>query len=195
MSSLANMMLEMMGNGGLQQLSSQLGADEESTQKAVGAALPLLLSALGKNATSPDGAQALLNALQKDHDGSALNDVAGLLSQGATSEEGAAILRHVLGDKRGIVEQGLAATTGLETDRTGQLLNMLAPLVLGGLGKTQREQGLDAAGIASLLSGEREAAQSQLGGLAQLLDMDGDGDVMDDVVNLGSRLLGGFFGR
>lgn len=195
MSSLANMMMEMVGNEALQQLSSQLGADEESTGKAVGTALPLLLSALGKNASSPDGAEALVNALQKDHDGSALNDVAGLLSNPAARDDGAAILKHVLGGKRGVVEQGLAAASGMDTNSTSQLLNMLAPLVLEGLGKTQREQGLDAAGIANLLGGEREQAQSQLGGLAQLLDLDGDGDITDDVVSLGTRLLGGLFGR
>src|SRR5690625_2989998 len=62
----------------MQQISSRLGIDEQQTSQAVGAALPLLMGALGKNASQPQGAQALLGALQKDHAGGGCN-IAGLL--------------------------------------------------------------------------------------------------------------------
>ncbi len=192
---LASMVIGMLGSGELNQLSSQLGADSASTQKAVSAAVPLLLSALGKNASSPQGAEALLGALSRDHDGSILDNVGAMLGSGALGKDGAAILGHVLGGKQGTVAAGLGKTTGLTADTSGQLLAMLAPLVMGSLGKTQRQSGLDAAGLASMLGGQREQAKAGLGGLSSLLDMDGDGDITDDVVSLGSKLLGGLFGR
>jgi len=68
---------------------------------------------------------------------------------------------------------------------------MLAPLVMGNLGKTQRQTGLDAEGLASMRSGQRKQANAGLGGLAGLLDM--DGDITDDVMKLGPKLLGGLF--
>ena len=186
--------MQMLGDQGMRQISQQLGADERNTQKAVTAALPMLISALGKNAASPEGAEALARALEKDHDGRVLENVTQVLGDRAVQEDGQAILRHVLGEKQGLVAKGLGSSTGLDAGSAGQLLAMLAPLVMGGLGKTQREKGLDARGIAQLLGQERRQADSQLGGLAKLLDMDGDGDITDDILNLGSKLLGGLFG-
>jgi hypothetical protein len=180
----------------VQQLSSQLGADPVSTQKAVSAALPLLLGALGRNAAQPEGAAALTNALQRDHDGSVLNDVTGFLAAGGNTQAGNGILRHVLGEKQGIIEQTLSQNTGLTASSTGQLLAMLAPLVMGAVGQTQQQQGLNAGGLANLLGGEQQQADSMLGGLAtQLLDQNNDGSIVDDVMQMGSNLLGGLFGR
>ena len=154
----------------------------------------MLLSALGKNAASPQGAQALLGALSRDHDGSVLDNLGSLLGSGALGKEGTAILGHVLGNKQGAVAAGIGQASGLTADTSGQLLAMLAPLVMGSLGKTQRQGGLDAEGLASMLGGQRKQANAGLGGLAGLLDMDGDGDMTNDVMKLGSKLLGGLFG-
>lgn len=193
MSDLAGMVIGMLGSGELSQLSSQLGTDQASTQKAVGAAVPMLLSALGKNAASPQGAEALLGALSRDHDGSVLENVGAALGSGALGKDGSAILGHVLGNKQDAVAAGIGQASGLTADTSGQLLAMLAPLVMGSLGKTQRQSGLDAEGLAAMLGGQRKQANAGLGGLAGLLDMDGDGDITDDVMKVGSKLLGGLF--
>ena len=70
------------------------------------------------------------------------------------------------------------------------------PLVMGAVGQTQQQQGLNAGGLANLLGGEQQQADSMLGGLAtQLLDQNNDGSIVDDVMKMGSNLLGGLFGR
>lgn len=194
-SSLAGSLLEMLGGDTLNQLGAQLGADPATTQKAVGAALPLLLGALGNNASSTDGAAALFGALSNKHDGSVLNDLSGFISKGGDIQDGKGILRHTLGSKQSGIEQALSQATGLGADSTGNLLAMLAPVVMGALGQKTRSEGLDIGGLAQLLMGEKQQATSQLGGLSSLLDMDGDGSIIDDVVNLGSKLLGGLFGK
>jgi len=195
MGSLLNTLTQQLGGDALQQISSQLGTDPASTQTAVGAALPLLLGALGRNTASPDGAAALSTALQQ-HDGSVLNDLSGFLSAGGDTQTGNAILGHVLGGKQDAVANGLSQVSGLNAGSSSQLLAMLAPVVMGALGKTQQEQGLNAGGLANLLSGEQGHADSMLGGLAsQLLDANHDGSIVDDVVAMGSKLLGGLFGR
>lgn len=196
MASLLGTLTQQLSGQTVDQLSTQLGTDPASTQKAVGAALPLLLGALGRNTAQPEGAAALVHALERDHDGSVLNDVPGFLAAGGNPQAGQGILRHVLGEKQGLVEQTLSQSTGLSASSTSQLLTMLAPLVLGAIGQTQRTQGLNAGGLATLLGGERQQADSMLGGLAtQLLDQNNDGSVVDDVLNMGSKLLGGLFGR
>ena len=72
-----------------------------------------------------------------------------------------------------------------------QLLALLAPIVLGALGKAQRKESLDATGVASILTQNKQQAASATPGLTQLLDFDGDGDVTEEMVDLGTKLLGG----
>jgi hypothetical protein len=192
-------MSQLDSGGGVDAIGKQLGVDSGQASRAVAGALPALVAGLGKNSAEPAGAAALLGALQKDHDGGIMDDVAGFLGQGAGGGAGAGILRHVLGGRQGAVEKAVGGMSGLDAGKAGQVLTMLAPLVMGLLGKTQREQGLDAGGVASLLAGERKAAEQKApeaaGMLGRLLDSDGDGDVMDDVAKIGGGLLGGLFGK
>ena len=195
MSSLLEALAGQLDEQTVKQISSQLGADEQSTQQAIGAALPMLVGALDRNASTSEGAQSLTDALMRDHDGGILDDVAGSLSSAETLQDGNAILGHVLGSKRGNVEQGVSMVSGLDENSTSQLMSMMAPLILGALGQMQRQGNLDADGIAGLLHSERQETESSLSGIAQLLDMDRDGDATDDVIKLGASLLGGLFGR
>jgi hypothetical protein len=178
----------------LTQLSSRLGTDEGNTSKAIAAAVPLLLGALARNASQSDGAQQLHQALQRDHDGSALDNSAAVADD-ARLRDGDAILGHVLGDRRAIAEQGISRASGLDLSKVGPLLAMLAPLVMGALGRTRAERDLDPDGLGRVLGEERDGlgarAPGVLGAVGRLLDRDNDGSVLDDV----GGLLGGLFGR
>jgi hypothetical protein len=176
-------------------ISEQLGVDENKTQQAITMALPLLIGALNRNASTTDGAQALTGALQRDHGGSILEDLLGNLSKKETLEDGSAILGHIFGDKRGGFEQNISRTSGLDSETTVQLLSMLAPVVLGVLGQIQHKQSMEPQGVASLLQNERKSAESAVPGIAKFLDMDGDGDITEDVVSLGANLLSSFLSK
>lgn len=198
MSSILEMLGQQLSGGTVDQISQRLGTDASSTQNAIAAALPTLLSALGRNAASPQGASSLASALDRDHDGSVLDDLAGFLGSGGTGP-GDGILSHALGARRSRVEHGLAATSGLDTGKVGQLLAMLAPLVMGALGRMKREQGLDAGALAGQLQHEQEAVARQapgsMGLVGQLLDADGDGDVDgSDIAQRGLGMLGKMLG-
>jgi hypothetical protein len=195
MSDLLNLLAGQLGQQTVQQISSQLGADQGATEQAISAALPMLISALGRNVESPAGAQALTQALERDHDGSILENLGPMLAQPSTLEDGNAILGHVLGAKRSNVETGISRTTGLDQGSTAQLLMLLAPVVLGALGKQQHQQGLDADGVAGLLKQERQQTESSLGGFTRLLDLDGDGEISDDLINLGAKFLGSWLSK
>lgn len=105
---------------------------------------------------------------------------------------------HILGGKQNSVESGLSQVSGLDSQSITKLLSILAPIVMGMLGRAQRQQGLDAGGLSEMLTGERKRAQSRnpdVGGiLGNLLDTNNDGQVIDDVVKLGTSLLGGLLG-
>ncbi len=190
MSSLLESLTSQLTGGAAKQLAQQLGTDDAGTSAAIGAALPVLLGALAKNAASADGAAALSNALSKDHDGSILNDVGGAVTN-FQSGAGAKILKHVLGGKQDAVASGLGQAAGLDAGKAGALLAMLAPVVMGALGKAQRSGGLDAGGLAAMLGQERQkmAPAGGLGGLLSFLDADKDGSVVDDVLGMAAKFL------
>jgi hypothetical protein len=188
-----------LGEGGIDQIASQLGIDHEATERAVSGALPMLLGGLMKNAQSTDGAASLLIALERDHDGSILDDIGGFLGRGSgAADSGMGILKHVFGGRESTVQNTLAESSGIDAGQMRQIMAMLAPLVLGMLGKNQRQSGFDIGGLTDLLGGERRAVEQKAPGAADLigglLDSDGDGSVADDLAKLGGGVLGGLFG-
>lgn len=207
--SLVEELLSQLQGAPLQQMAQQLGTDTVQTHQAVGAALPLLLGALGRNAAQPQGAMDLFGALQQ-HQGAAaaglggLGGLGGLLgdllgggnSGGASAApDGAAILGHIFGGNQQRAEAGLGQATGLGAN-AGQLLQMLAPIVMAFLAQRASTGGLNADGLGQVLGQERARVQQQggLGGglLGSLLDQDGDGQVgLSDLMKIGGSFLGG----
>lgn len=190
--SLLDMLQERLGNeAAVKQIGAQLGADPGTTHSAIAAALPMIVGALARNAKDPQQAGALSDALAKDHDGSILDDVTSHLGQ-AQYADGDGILKHVLGGKQGSVATGLGHVAGMDPAKAGLLLSMLAPLVMGALGKAQREGKLDPGGLAGMLGGEQQratdAAPGVMGMLGKFLDRDGDGSVLDDIGGMLGKL-------
>lgn len=213
MTVLTNDLLAQLQGAPLQQISRQLGIDQSQAAGAVGAALPLLMGALGKNASQPQGAEALFGALQKDHaGGGGIGDLLGMVLGGAQSRQtdGAGVLGHIFGGQQARAEQSLGAATGLGGDRAGQLMKILAPIVMAYLAKRMFGGNDGGSGQASALGGGNPTAdilgavlgqeqqqvrqQGGIGGglLGAVLDKDGDGDVdLSDMLKLGGGLLGG----
>ncbi len=195
--SLLDMLQSQLSGAPAAQLGKQMGTDQAGAQKAIGAALPALMAALAGNAKRKDGASALSNALERDHDGGILDDLQGFLGKGDASG-GEGILKHALGGRRQAVETEVAKQTGLDMKAITGLLPMLAPLVMGALGRQKKQKGLDMGGLASMLSGEgqraKEMAPGALGFLGGLLDDEGDGLDAGDLADAGKGLLGKLLG-
>src|SRR5262249_48963441 len=148
----------------IKQISRQLGTDENSTISAVQAALPMLLGGLANSSASQAGASSLLAALDRDHDGSVLDDLDRFLGD-YLSGRGQGILGHVFGAQEGAVERGVSQASGLDLNKVGPLLLMLAPIVMGALGRARREHGIGASDLQRQLG----AAAQQTGGDPGLL--------------------------
>jgi hypothetical protein len=194
MDALTQQLMQQLAGGGLSRIGQHIGADEETTGSALATAMPLLMSALANNASKPEGAKALHQALAKDHDGSILNDMSGYLDN-PQAANGAGILRHVLGSQQPAVTQGLAQGTGLDGDQVGQLLQIAAPLLMGALGQQQQQQGFDKNGLSAFLGGQQQAAQQSnpdmMSMLNNLLDMNRSGSALDDILGMAGKLFGG----
>lgn len=183
----------------IDQLSNQIGEEKEKTEVATSGIISMLTAALAKNAASPGGASALANALDTDHDGSILDNIGELLGGSMNNNRaanGAGILKHVLGGKQGNAIDAISKMSGLSGDKTGNLMTMLAPIVLGMLGKQKRQNNMDQSGLSDMLSRSVKSASNQrqeMGLLGKLLDRDGDGSVMDDIAGMGLKTLGNLF--
>lgn len=190
---LVRLLMNQLSGDGLKQISRQVGADEGTTAQAVSAAIPLLVTALAKNASQPTGAESLHNALQ-DHDGGILDDVIGYLGGGGNLADGGAILGHVLGNRQMPVENALSKQTGLNAAAIGKILMMLAPLILAALGKTQRKNNLDPGSLGGYLEEQKQQAQneapSMMDMLSNMLDSNKDGSVLDDLGNIAGKYFG-----
>lgn len=191
--------MQSLGDNGIEQMGRQAGMNPNQTSAAMTAVVPMLLGAMAKNSSSPEGANGLLGALDTDHDGSILDDLGSFLGgsmMNSRSANGSGILKHILGGNQPTVETGLADKLGVDSQSIGKLMTMVAPLIMAYLGKQKRSAGntgFDAGGLGGLL-GNLAGGSRQSGGI----DI---GDIMDMVGGMsgstqragksGGGLLGG----
>ena len=191
-------------------VSGSTGTDQNKTSNVLTMALPVLMKAMQRNASTPQGAEGLLGALNGKHDGSILDNLGGLFGGGVNEDvtnDGDKILGHVLGNKKQGVEKILGEKSGLDAGSVGNILKVAAPILMGVLGKQARQNNVsspnDLGGLlGGLLGGS--SVQEEQSFLEKILDADGDGSVIDDVAGmvLGNSkkkgglggLLGGLFG-
>ena len=192
MNTISQMITQQIAGAVAGQLASRLGVSEGTARTAVQMAVPLVVAALARNASQPQGAQDLHEAVAQDHDGSILDNLMGYVSN-PQEANGSGILGHVLGAQRPAVENNLAQATGLDPNAAGSLLEIVAPLVMGAVGREQQQNGLDPQGLSQYLGEQQQQAESAnpdlMGSLSSMLDSNRDGSVVDDL----SRIAGGFF--
>ena len=167
--------LEQMLDGQADTIGSRIGADPAQTRTAIHAAVPALLAALGQNAQQGSG---LKQAIERDHDGSIIDQLSEYLGGSAQlsprTTNGAGILEHTLGDRQGEMAQALSAKSGLDLGSIAKLLPLLAPIVMGMLGKKGRSGGSSGGfsldNIGDLLDRERADARSTNPDIGDILD-------------------------
>ncbi len=185
------------------QIGQQLGVDHQTAAASVKAALPMLLGSLTRQGSTEQGAAGLLSMLDRDGDGSIMDDVMGYLSNGggstgAASKAGGGTLDIFFGNRSDAVAKTLGNSTGMNSGSAMKLLAMLAPVVMGMLARQKSKQGFDLGGLTKALAGEKNNLEARMPGggdlLGSLLDSDGDGSITDDLAEKGLGILKGFLG-
>ena len=180
----------------LGQLAEQVGGNEGQVKSGVMAALPAMLTALSKNTGTEKGAEELNNALEKKHDGSILDNLSGYLSN-PDLKDGAGILNHLFGSQTSNVANAVSQSSGLDSNGSMKMLQMLAPVLMGMLGQQKKQNNLDAEGIGNLTSmlasnfGSEAGASGIMDVVTNLLDANKDGNVMDDIMGMVGKFFGG----
>ncbi|WP_369049126.1 DUF937 domain-containing protein [Tenacibaculum sp. UWU-22] len=195
-------------------IAGSTGQDAQKTGSVLTMALPVLMKAMERNASTQEGAEGLMGALKK-HDGGILDNLGDLFNGGVGEDvmnDGSKILGHILGEKETGVEQVISQKTNLDSGAVGSILKTAAPILMGVLGKQSQQQNVqqpsDLMGVlGGLLGGSK--TKTEQGFLEKILDADGDGSIIDDVAGMvlgGSSsgqksggllggLLGGLFGK
>ena len=187
---------QQLGGNTLTQISQQLGTDEGTAARAVSVALPLLLGGLTRNASTPDGAAALDQALTRDHAASPLFDAPHQAVADPNAFNAGGILGHIFGQRQAPIQQGVAKATGIDLQSAGKVLMILAPIVMASLARARSAQGANAS-AGQVLQQEQQHIERQvpgIGGLASILDRNHDGNVADDIANIAGGQLGGLGG-
>ncbi len=207
MFSLQDLLGQQQGTEAVDQISQNVGAEPSAVNTAIQAALPMILGGLANNAATPQGAESLNTALEQDHDGSILGNLGGLGSMIFGGQDAApprqadagGILGHILGGNQAPVVQEVSNQSGLGGGQVAQILMMLAPIVMGYLGRQKQQQGVGADGLGGLLGGllggQQAAAAPQSSGnpmmdmASSYLDKDGDGSSMDDIASMAMNYI------
>jgi len=191
-------------------VAGSTGQDTSKTSGLLTMAMPVLMKAMERNASTPQGAEGLFGALKK-HDGGILDNLGDLFGGGVNDDvkaDGGKILGHVLGNSQQGVEKVLSEKSGMDMGAVANILKVAAPILMGVLGKQTRQQNVQQPSemsniLGGLLGGS--SAKKEQGFLEQILDADGDGSIVDDVAGMvlgGAKkkrgglggLLGGLFG-
>lgn len=184
--------------GGLQSMARELGVSENQAASGAAALIPAILGGFKKQAQSqPAGLEGLGGLLGQLGGGSLLDDV--LAPQPTHVDRGNDVLGQIFGSKdiSRAVAQNAASQTGIDPSTLKKMLPMLAMLVAGYMAKQRSgaaEQPAAAAGgglgglLGSLLGG-RAGGGAAPGGLASMLDLNGDGNPLDDILSMASKAM------
>ncbi len=184
-------------DGIMDQLANQVGGNRQQTTNATTGILNTLVGALTKNATNEKGAASLFNALEKDHDGSLLDNLTDFINPSAPNPvndrtaNGLGILQHLFGDKKDNIAQNIGQQSGLNQQNTLGLMSKLAPIVMAALGKQKQQKGFNITDMMGFLNNERQSMSQQKSsrGFLKMLDFDGDGSGLNDALGILGRLF------
>jgi hypothetical protein len=182
--------------GGIQSVARELGISEPQAASGAAALLPALLGGFKSQAQAhPSGLEGLVGMLGSLGGGGLLDDV--LSPRPTNVSRGNDVLGQIFGspDVSRAAAQHAATQTGLDPSLLKKMLPMLAMLVAGYMAK---QHGASAApqtgggGLGDLLGGMlggQAAGGSGAPGLASMLDLDGDGNPLDDILGMAGKLM------
>ncbi|MBM4186349.1 MAG: DUF937 domain-containing protein [Gemmatimonadetes bacterium] len=180
--------------GGIQSIAKELGVTESQASSGAAALLPAILGGFKKQA-QPGAADGLGSLLGRLGGGSLLDEV--LAPEPTNVARGNDVLGAIFGSKdvSRAVAQHASAQSGLDASVLKRMLPMLAMVVTGMMAKQQGAGPAQAGGglgglLGSLLGGRPAGGGGgggALGGLMSMLDADGDGNPLDDIIRMVGR--------
>lgn len=184
-------------SGAIGSIAQQLGVNEQVAQSGAEALLPAILGGFKKTTQAqPGGLEGLGGLLGSLGGGGLFDSVVG--PQATPVEKGNDVLGQIFGSKEVSreVAGNASAQTGIDPSLLKKMLPILAMLVAGYMAKQGGGAQGEGGGLGGLLGGllggggqQASHASGGLGGLGSLLDMDGDGNPLDDIIGMAGKFV------
>ena len=169
MSGITDIVQQQLTGGALQQISNELGLDPAATQRAVTAALPVVLGGMAKHASNPTAAAAIHQEADNHSTPADMTTISNILSRPGGA---GGLLTTILGANQQTVQNGVSRASGLDLQTAARLVAMIAPIVLAAISNKKQEDGLQPTQVAGTLEHAQQSAQAeaqrqspQLGGI------------------------------
>ena len=190
--------------GGVQSMARELGISESQAASGAAALAPAVLGGMQKQVQS-GGVEGLGGLLGQLGGGGLLDSV--LSPEPTDVGKGNELLGRIFGSKdvSRTVAQSASATSGVDAGVLKKMLPMLAMLVGGYMAKgggsaSQAAQSQGGGGLGGMLGGllsgavgggsaSGEGRSGGLGGLASMIDMNGDGNPLDDIMRMAGKVM------
>lgn len=166
--------------GVIDQLSTRLNESPANTLKTVKGVVPTLLGGITRRIQASGGASALVGFLDKGDytmtpfDVSQVVDTTDELEAATTADRG--FLDEIFGDKLTRTTDLISIYSGTKPQSVLTVLGLVGSFLMGVLGRQEKEKGLTAEGLTSLLKGQatdfRQALPTGLDGVGSLLGFD-----------------------
>lgn len=182
-------------SGGIGTMAKELGVSEGVAQAGAAALLPAILGGFKKTTQAqPSGLDGLGGLLGQLGGGGLLDSVLG--TQPTPVEKGNEVLGQIFGSKEvsRTVAAGAEQQTGISSDLLKKMLPVVAMMVAGYMAKQSGDSGGNGGGIGGLIGGllgggNNASSGGGLGGLGSLLDLNGDGNPLDDIIGMAGKLV------
>lgn len=158
-------------------LGGALGEDSSTASRGAAAAVPAILGGIVQKGSTEHGASDLLDSFKsyESQDSTsmdaALDDPA---RQQSLLEKGRGALSSIFGGRSDSIAETIGSHSGMKKSSALGMMGMLAPMVMGLVGRHARENKLDPSGLSSLLRSQSGHLSKALpGGLGSMLGLGG----------------------
>lgn len=196
MNNLVNEILNQFDDKAVSEIGQKAGVSSTEVQSALGSIVPMILGSVNQKATSnsnPFDLGSLIGMLDGDKDGSVLDNIAGFVTGGSSSKFD--ILGQLFGGKQNLLASALGQKSGMNSSTMASILQFAAPVILSYLGRKKKNEG-ETNLLEQMMGFQNEVktkAPESDSFLERLIDQDGDGDSSDDLLRMGTSILGKLF--
>lgn len=187
-----NIMDMLQQSGGIGSMAKELGVNESVAEAGAAALLPAILGGFKKTTqTQPGGLDGLGGLLGQLGGGGLLDSV--LDTQPTPVSKGNDVLGQIFGSKEvsRTVAAGAEQQTGISSDLLKKMLPYVAMMVAGYMAKQSSESTGSGGGLGGLIGGLLGGGNNASAGgdLGSLLDLNGDGNPLDDIIGMAGKLM------
>ena len=155
----SNLIKQITTGNNLSTIAKSVGGDEKGVQSALSTALPLLMGSMANSASKPEGANMLTNMLTQAGAKNPMDNLGSFLGNPEASG-GSGMVNMLLGNQTSAIQNSISQKSGLTSSAVGKLLAIVAPMLMGSVGKMFTEQKMDLKSLSSLL-GEQSKMEMQ----------------------------------